>query len=637
MLILSAALLLTGGLSLKSIRNLQGNARVINYTGIIRGATQKLVKKELNQIPDSELMEQLDKILLGLSEGSREFNLIKLKSPQFQELISQMKRQWTEMKAEISRYREDGKGDALFELSEDYFKLADQAVQAAEQYTEDYVKKEEKVLFFMNLFFVLLAVLNVMAVFCYEKRQKRLEEAEKENWRKSRDLSKRIEEMLVPINEIPELMYISDIETHNLLFVNDAAKELFHMDEKEGMKCYRLLQGLDEPCPFCTTPLIKKDKNYTWEYTNPLTSRHYLLKDRLIEWEGHPARMEIAFDITENAIEREELKERLEGDNILLECIRELYCNHDMSKAIMCVLEQVGKQFLAERAYVFSNHGEYISNTAEWCKEGIEPQRDKLQNIHKNEFSTWLNMFQNRKSLVIEDVETLKKTMDMEYEFLTAQGIKSVVMVPLDQDGKLNGLIGLDNPSSKKLKYAVSFFETLRYFLMLSIRRNKDEEMLSKLSYHDMLTSFYNRNRYIKDIGSLDGENYSLGVVYLDVNGLKEINDTLGHDAGDMALKECANTIQDVFKTGSFYRVGGDEFVIICTQIQEVEFQKFVVDLKDSFQNKNCKVAIGAKWTTKCDNIQSVIASADKAMYDDKEKFYQKYHPAGRPPHTTSI
>lgn len=376
-------------------------------------------------------------------------------------------------------------------------------------------------IFFMNLFFILLAAANILAAFWHGKRRKKLEEAEKENRRKSKHLSKRIEE-------------------------------------------------------------------------------------------------------------KEELKERLEGDKILLECIRELYCNHDMSKAVMCVLEQVGKQFLAERAYVFSDYGEYMSNTAEWCKEGIEPQMDKLHNVHKSEFSTWLNMFQNRESLVIEDVEKLKGTMDMEYEFLAAQGIRSVVMVPLEQDGKLDGLIGLDNPPSKKLKYAASFFETLRYFFMLSIRRNKDEEMLSKLSYHDMLTSFYNRNRYIKDIGSLAGEDCSLGVVYLDVNGLKEINDTLGHDAGDMALKECANTIRDIFKTGSFYRVGGDEFVIICTQIQEETFQKFVADLKDGFQNKNCKVAIGAKWTARCENIQSVIASADKAMYDNKEKFYQKNHPTGR-------
>ena len=94
------------------------------------------------------------------------------------------------------------------------------------------------------------------------------------------------------MNEISELMYISDIDTYELLFINNAGRETFQCDEREGVKCYELIQGRDEPCPFCTSPLLKTDENYTWEYTNPITKRHYLLKDRLVEWEGRPARME---------------------------------------------------------------------------------------------------------------------------------------------------------------------------------------------------------------------------------------------------------------------------------------------------------------------------------------------------------
>lgn len=44
--------------------------------------------------------------------------------------------------------------------------------------------------------------------------------------------------------------------------------------------------GKDAPCEFCTTHLLKEGENYTWEFTNPLTRRHYILKDRLIEWEN---------------------------------------------------------------------------------------------------------------------------------------------------------------------------------------------------------------------------------------------------------------------------------------------------------------------------------------------------------------
>ena len=123
--LLSVALLLTGVLSIDFIKSLQGDARVINYTGIVRGATQRLVKKELNHLSDDTLIARLDGILSGLSEGSDELDLIRLPSAEFQELLAKMKFEWAEIKAEIVRYRNGGSGDALLQLSEEYFALAD--------------------------------------------------------------------------------------------------------------------------------------------------------------------------------------------------------------------------------------------------------------------------------------------------------------------------------------------------------------------------------------------------------------------------------------------------------------------------------------------------------------------------------
>ena len=109
--LLSVALLLTGVLSIDFIKSLQGDARVINYTGIVRGATQRLVKKELNHLSDDTLIARLDGILSGLSEGSDELDLIRLPSAEFQELLAKMKFEWAEIKAEIVRYRNGGSGD----------------------------------------------------------------------------------------------------------------------------------------------------------------------------------------------------------------------------------------------------------------------------------------------------------------------------------------------------------------------------------------------------------------------------------------------------------------------------------------------------------------------------------------------
>lgn len=635
--ILCMALILSGMLSTRSINNLQGNARIINYTGIVRGATQRLIKKELNYNPDDSLIARIDDILIGLSEGSKDLNLIKLEAQEYQSLLIQMNEEWEQIKAEIDQYRKkETSGENLFNLSEDFFNLADETVMAAEVYTENAVGDARNQLFYMNGVFILVAVLCTIYAFFQEKRRIQLNVVEEENRKKGEQLSLRFQELLVPMNEITELLYVSDVETNELLFANEMGKKTFNITEDAHLKCYEALQGLDSPCPFCTTKYLKKDETYTWEHTNLITHRHYLLKDRLMEWEGRPARMEIAFDITDAENEKVELKNRVERDNVLVECIREFYRNQDMLNAASHVLKRIGELFLAERAYIFVFHGENISNIAEWCREDIEPQINNLQNLPKSEFEIWLNMFDRQQNIVIGDLEDIKD-MTYEYEFLAQQGIQSVVMVPLERDGVLDGCIGLDNPDRNLMENAVTFLETLRYYIMLAMRREEDEKALYHLSYIDTLTSFYNRNRYIQDINKLVEKEESVGVIYLDVNGLKEVNDRLGHDAGDALLKKCAEIIQKSIVNGSFYRIGGDEFIVICLDVKEEDFKESLYKLKNNLSHEKCAAAIGYKWESSCHHIQKIINQADEFMYTDKKEFYHRHLETGRYRHQNDV
>ncbi|MCB7329349.1 diguanylate cyclase, partial [Mediterraneibacter faecis] len=81
--------------------------------------------------------------------------------------------------------------------------------------------------------------------------------------------------------------------------------------------------------------------------------------------------MEIAFDITESLQKKKELEKRIKRDNILIDCIRELYQNHHTVDAMNHVLKLIGEVFEAERAYVFYMENDEMSNIAEWCREGI--------------------------------------------------------------------------------------------------------------------------------------------------------------------------------------------------------------------------------------------------------------------------
>lgn len=619
------ALLASGMVSLVVIHGLQGNARVINYAGVVRGATQRLIKQELNAQPNDALIARLDDILMELSAGEGNNGLRRLNDADFQALVAQMQEQWTIMKAEIVKVREGQDDAALYELSEAYFDLADRTVSAAEVYTERQVAKAERGLILLSAIFLFLSGLIAWYSAMQDRRQRALMEAENNNRLRSEHLEQMSEDLRVPMNEISELIYVSDPETYELLFVNGTGRKTFGITDVTGLKCYKALQGFTEPCSFCTTPKLSVGENYTWEYTNPLTKKHYLLKDRLIQWEGRQARMEIAFDITEAEAEKQKLKNTLDAQQMVMECVRTLYQEHDLSVAIDAVLEHLGRFFEADRAYLFMLRENLAYNDFEWCKEGIAAQKDLLQAVPLSVVTRWMPFFDRQECVILEDVESLREGYPGEYKLLAAQDIHSLVAAPLERDGELLGLLGVDNPPPEQIRGIDSLLQTLCYFMMLAYRRSEDEQQLAQLSYFDTLTSFYNRNRYMEDAQALAAHEGAVGIVYLDVNGLKDINDQKGHSAGDKVLVECTQQMREVFNGADFYRIGGDEFVIICTDRDQVSFEEDVAEMQRRFgAGGQLHVAIGAQWAPQSKDVQQLIVSADAQMYEDKKEFYRR-------------
>ncbi len=120
------------------------------------------------------------------------------------------------------------------------------------------------------------------------------------------------EQFLSVLDAVEHPIYVSDTDTHEILFVNRALRELLGHDPIGGL-CYREFQGREEPCDFCTNERIKKlgGEPYYWEHRNERLGRCYHLTDRLIDWpDGRRVRFEMALDITERVRAEEELRFR---------------------------------------------------------------------------------------------------------------------------------------------------------------------------------------------------------------------------------------------------------------------------------------------------------------------------------------
>lgn len=623
--LLLALLLLSGIWSLMSVLSMQGNARVINYTGVVRGASQLLIKEELHGKPNDALILRLDQIIDELMTGTGEHNLTRLPDPAYQRAMEQLKSSWSAMKDEIETVRAHGEDETLFRLSEAFFQDADRAVSHAEDYTEKQVK--HIVTRFLMLFALVAVGTVLFAANEYRSRRRlwMIEAAEADNRKEKETLEKMSAALRAPLDDLSELMYVADLETYDLLFFNKAGLRNFELDSYEGKKCYEVLRGRNAPCETCKLHVSPNGDTYTWEDTNPVTGRHYMLKDREILWEGRPARLELAFDITKTETEKQDLRYTLKMEDLIMDCVRTLYQGQALAETIPRILEDLGTFLEAERSYVFLIHDGLAYNDFEWCKPGVTPQKENLQALPLSFFDSWMPRFNRRECVLITDLELIKDSSPEEYEILHSQSIHSLVAVPMERNGTFCGCLGVDNPPQERLSHISTMLRTLCYFLMLTMKRAEDEAQLAHLSFHDTLTSFYNRNRFMKDCESLQHAHIPVGVVYLDVNGLKDVNDKRGHAHGDLLLKEAAERLKEVFDDANLYRIGGDEFVVICQRIEEPAFQARIAALRKRFQtDSGCCAAIGSQWCASLEDLNELTSQADALMYEDKKEFYRR-------------
>ena len=428
------------------------------------------------------------------------------------------------------------------------------------------------------------------------------------------------------LNEISELVYVSDPETYELLFVNQTGCQTLHLENYKHKKFYEVLQGKTSPCEFCTNDRLCDDNFYTWEFTNPSIGRHFLLKDKIIQWHGKTARMEIAFDITERELQKQELKNMLDVQTLITNCVRMLYAVDDLDQTINAVLTQIGEFLVSDRAYVFEIKDELMNNTHEWTAPGISPQLEKLQQLDLSLISDWLPFFEKNDCIIIDDVEQLQKTNPAAYATLHAQEITSLIAAPIFLDNKLAGYIGIDNYDSEKIKNSSYLLLSMSIFLSYAIRHRNHVDMLHRLSYHDLLTNALNRNAFMDVLSQFrPGQYASAGIIYIDINGMKEINDFYGHHQGDKILITTVAKVFNLFKPDELFRIGGDEFVIITYDLTETDFYEKFNLLRNIFCEKTnlpFSIATGSCWVKSPSDLNSLLQQADSAMYTDKKKFY---------------
>ena len=205
---------------------------------------------------------------------------------------------------------------------------------------------------------------------------------------------------------------------------------------------------------------------------------------------------------------------------------------------------------------------------------------------------------------------------------------------------ELVGQVVLANSNRNYNQQDLEFVERLATLYAIAIQHQRTEDKIRKLAYHDPLTGLPNRalfnDRYTMALAGAKRYHKKIGLMVLDIDHFKNINDTLGHGAGDEVLKDFSGTLLSILrKTDTVMRSGGDEFVIMITDVVELEHianvaQKVLEATRKPFMFHDHEVRITtsigiSSYPEDGEDVEMLLKCADIAMYHVKETGRDNY------------
>lgn len=313
----------------------------------------------------------------------------------------------------------------------------------------------------------------------------------------------------------------------------------------------------------------------------------------------------------------------LSGNAIVQTCLTYFYTVSDEEAAIAQVMAYLGTQFSCARVNVFSIRScRWVSTDLEWCADGVSSQKSQLNNEPLDHLIENPDTLRQYSIVQLLDVETIRTTHPTAYALMKSRQAHSTVSLVMQLDHGDLGMFTLENPAAESLDQLLAVLQALETPLLSQIKRRHMLHQLEEMSFHDPLTGAYNRNA-LSDLYLRPLPMRSVGVIFCDVSGLKQVNDTLGHEEGDAMIVECYHLIQQNVRTDRIYRMGGDEFLALCCNCTEEEVQQDYELLKRRISESPHHIAVGYVWSDETPlMLEPLVAQADQEMYRNKQAYY---------------
>lgn len=359
-------------------------------------------------------------------------------------------------------------------------------------------------------------------------------------------------------------------------------------------------------------------------FLTPLVSEDPEKKMLLFSYEMNPkAEIEKLTDISSET-----------ATNVIKTCLK-LRETNDFQEAMNSVIADIRAQCGAKRCSILITDFEKRKYSL-LCEDYVdEPGQLPLHEFLTEEFyqiiETWPRLMNKSNCFVISNEEDMNEAYKIAPEWIDSlrhDNIRTMVIFPLRSDNKTIGYIWAGNFDPKKTMQIKDTLNLTTFILSAEIANEQNIRKMKIMSSTDLLTGVLNRNcmnnRISEDISGIKTISKPFGIFFIDVNGLKTINDTQGHLAGDNLLKDVASMLQELKqKNMEIYRIGGDEFMIIATELPKESFEELEKMLiEHSELPERAHFAIGSCHSDEIGDIRKAMQKADARMYQHKAKYY---------------
>ncbi len=204
--------------------------------------------------------------------------------------------------------------------------------------------------------------------------------------------------------------------------------------------------------------------------------------------------------------------------------------------------------------------------------------------------------------------------------------VKSLVLIPLKRGREIIGYLYAVNFDVRKVFEIKELGELMSHFIGTELANHYLMNKLDVMSHTDALTGLGSRLAMLENIEELSRMNPMpvFGIVNMDVNGLKAVNDRDGHQAGDQYIVKASDLMKQVFDPGTVYRSGGDEFIVILRNVTKETLEQKADQMRQVQENdKAISIAVGEFWNDGTIPLREAFQRADDAMYEEKRKYHE--------------